>query len=113
MSKKGMNHFIGALQRKGGLSDEFARAVADFAQAQGFDVDEQDVKILIDEQPSVRPVPDERGKRTTLALGEEDAPRRATTMAVGEEGRNPRKPKPTSAAIGEEDKKPKKRDPRP
>lgn len=121
MAKEELDAFFDALRGEKSLSAEFAKAVADVARNNGYDVDEQDVlERFAAEEPGSRPLPghghvstmavgEEEPMATTLAVGEEDEPAidddfgggfgGATTEAVGEEGRPS-----VTLAIGEEDK---------
>lgn len=100
MSKKSMRVFIENLRGNDKLAEEFAKAAATVARRHGYDVDEQDIKELMNRQPTGRPLPPGEGKMTTLAVGEEDkglSP--SVTCAIGEEDGG----KMTSAAVGEEE----------
>jgi hypothetical protein len=118
MAKEDLDGFFDAIRGERSLADEFAKAVADVARNNGFDVDEQDVLDhfgVDDDTPSTRPLPDDGPRLTTMALGEEGGriphpkPRESVTLAIGEEDRKRRPPSEgsdvTSAAIGEEDKR--------
>ena len=123
MSTAGFQRFLQALKSDRRLNDEFTAAVAGIARKSGFNVQPQDLRDFLDALPAERaedePVhggvtsmalgeEDDKGHPSvTLAIGEEDKPR-ATTMAVGEEGRKIDKLPPmtvTSMALGEEEKK--------
>ena len=115
MAKEDMDSFFDAVRNEPTLADEFAKAVANVARDNGFDVDEQDVLDHFngDDTPSTRPMPDDGPRLTTMALGEEGGrikpmPPASVTLAIGEEDRK-RPPGGgsgvTSAAIGEEDKR--------
>lgn len=116
MAKEDLDSFFDAVRNEPSLADEFAKAVANVARDNGFDVDEQDVLDQFGgDTPSTRPMPDEPPRLTTMALGEEGGgrmppvkPRESVTLAIGEEDRK-RPPGGgsgvTSAAIGEEDKR--------
>jgi len=123
-----MSDFIHGLRNNDSLSTLFTRLAADFARQNGYDVNEQDIARMVENQPQPRPLPPGGGDMTTQALGEEDRPNihpvkpgnpppsddgppRITTMALGEEDKPQPQPQPqpgrvTSAAIcaiGEED----------
>lgn len=123
MSTEGFQRFLQAAKRDRKLNDEFTAAVAAVARKSGFNVQAADIRDFLDALPAERPEgepvhggattlalgeEDDKGRPSvTLAIGEEDKPR-ATTMAVGEEGRKVDRLPPmtvTSMAIGEEEKK--------
>ncbi|TAL40185.1 MAG: Nif11 family protein [Alphaproteobacteria bacterium] len=117
MAKEDLDSFFDAVRNEPTLAEEFAKAVANVARDNGFDVDEQDVLDQFGgDTPSTRPLPDDEPRLTTMALGEEGGgrmpplkPRESVTLAIGEEDRKRRPPSEgsdvTSAAIGEEDKR--------
>jgi hypothetical protein len=115
MAKEDLDSFFDAVRNEPTLAEEFAKAVANVARDNGFDVDEQDVLDQFGgDTPSTRPLPDDGPRLTTMALGEEGGrlppPKRreSVTLAIGEEDRKPRPPggsDVTSAALGEEDKR--------
>ena len=126
MSITGFQRFIQTAKRDRKLNDEFTAAVAAVARKSGFNVQPADVRDFLDSLPAERAEDaphrivdpsvttqavgeeDDKGRPSvTLAIGEEDKPR-ATTMAVGEEGRKIDRVPPmtvTSMALGEEEKK--------
>lgn len=114
MAKDDLDSFFDAVRNEPTLAQEFAKAVANVARDNGFDVDEQDVLDQFGgDTPSTRPLPDDGPRLTTMALGEEEGSRmpppkrrESVTLAIGEEDRKSPPPgKVTSAAIGEEDKR--------
>ncbi|MEZ0226784.1 MAG: Nif11-like leader peptide family natural product precursor [Alphaproteobacteria bacterium] len=114
MAKEDIDSFFDAVRNEPTLAKEFAKAVADTARNNGFDVDEQDVLDQFggDDTPSTRPLPDDGPRLTTMALGEEGGrdrlppPKRreSVTLAIGEEDKkSPPSGDVTSAALGEEE----------
>ena len=80
MSRVGMKRFLDAVADEAQLSEKFAKAVAQLAQDNGFDVTQDDAKRLVDESP----VPDDISLMTD-AEPEEDDDRVLVTCAIPEE----------------------------